>query len=106
MPDLPGHPQVAKRVAGVSVFFSTQRLAIRSARRYVKGESKQRHPEETEYCSWRKLEHQCRFSPRMLRKKLDKTVCSPIVIRVAAGITRRKVLDGSSGPNEVALQKL
>jgi hypothetical protein len=42
----------------------------------------------------------------MLRKKLDKTVCSPIVIRVAAGITRRKVLDGSSGPNEIALQKL
>jgi hypothetical protein len=42
----------------------------------------------------------------MLKKKLDKTVCNPSAINVTAGITRRNVRDGSSGPNEVALQKL
>ena len=42
----------------------------------------------------------------MLKKKLDKMVCSPIMINVAAGITSRNVTEGSSGPNEVALQKL
>jgi hypothetical protein len=42
----------------------------------------------------------------MLRKKLDNTVCNPSAIKVTAGITRCNVRDGSSGPNDVELQKL
>jgi hypothetical protein len=42
----------------------------------------------------------------MLRKKLDKIICSPRVINVTAGITSRNVVDGLSGPKKCDPQEL